>query len=297
MSNIENFQELQERTRDNNRFYEIFLEIESAKLEKSKDQLKELMRAHLNDMKVSIKQGLSNPQLSVSGMSGTDSVKVVERYDKGKKLPMNKLFGKILSYALAVIEENQRMGKIVACPTAGSCGIVPAVVVAYAEEFNISEEMQINSLFTAGGIGKLVAQEVPLAGAVAGCQAECGVGSAMAAAAIVELMSGTNDMIINAAALALKNTLGLVCDPVAGLVEVPCVKRNAFYAIHAVSASELALAGVETVIPMDEIVVAMKQIGYLMSPDLKESSDGGLATTETGQSIAKRLEKLWFENK
>jgi len=297
MSNIENFQELQELSRDNKRFYDIFIELESAKLEKSRNQLNDLMIAHLNDMRASIKQGLKNPQLSVSGMSGTDSYKVAERYNNGKNLPMNKLFGKILSYALAVIEENQRMGKIIACPTAGSCGIVPAVVVAYAEEFNIPEEKQINSLFTAGGIGKLIAQQVPLAGAVAGCQAECGVGSAMAAAAIVELMDETNDMVINAAALALKNTLGLVCDPVAGLVEVPCVKRNAFYAIHAVSASELALAGVETVIPIDEIIVAMKQIGYLMSPDLKESSEGGLATTDTGKNIAQKLEQLWFDNK
>jgi len=296
MNNIENFQELQELARDNKRFYEIFMDLECFKLEKSKDQLNDLMLSHLNDMKASIKNGLSNPKLSVSGMSGTDSAKVAERYKNGKNLPMNKLFEKVLSYSLSVIEENQRMGKIIACPTAGSCGIVPAVVVAYGEELNISEEKQINSLFTAGGIGKLIAQQVPLAGAVAGCQAECGVGSAMAAAAIVELLGGTNIMIINAAALALKNTLGLVCDPVAGLVEVPCVKRNAFFAIHAVSASELALAGVETVIPMDEIVVAMKQIGYLMSPDLKESSDGGLATTETGKTIAHKLVKLWFEN-
>jgi len=294
MIDIENFQDLHETAGKNKRFYEIFKDLESDKLEKSKEELDSLMLSHLNDMRESIKHGLSSPQLSVSGMSGTDSVKIAERYKSGEKLPMNKLFGKILSYALAVIEENQRMGKIVACPTAGSCGIVPAVIIAYAEEFNIPEEKQINSLYTAGGIGKLIAQQVPLAGAVAGCQAECGAACAMAAGAIVELMDGTNDMIINAAALALKNVLGLVCDPIAGLVEVPCVKRNAFYAVHAVSASELALAGVESVVPLDEVIEAMKQIGYLMSPALKESSEGGLATTETGCNIKRKLEKLWF---
>lgn len=296
MMNIENFQELQEIARENKRFYEIFLELEINKLEKSKEQLNNMMLSHLNDMRASIKNGLSSPNLSASSMSGTDSAKITSRYD-ANNLPMNKLFGKILSYSLAVIEENGRMGKIIACPTAGSCGIVPAVIIAYAEEFDISEEKQIQSLITAGGIGKIIAQQVPLAGAVAGCQAECGVASAMAAGAIVELLSGSNNMIINSSALALKNILGLVCDPIAGLVEVPCVKRNAFFAIHAVSASELALAGVESVVPFDEIVAAMKQIGNLMAPSLKESSEGGLATTETGCKITKKLEKIWFGNK
>jgi L-serine dehydratase len=296
MMNIENFQELQELTRDNKRFYEIFIDLETDKLEKSKEQLNYMMLSHLNDMRASIKNGLASPVLSISGMSGTDSAKITARYNSDN-LPMNKLFGKILSYSLAVIEENARMGKIIACPTAGSCGIVPAVIIAYAEEFDISEEKQINGLITAGGIGKIIAQHVPLAGAVAGCQAECGVASAMAAAAITELLDGSNNMIINAAALALKNVLGLVCDPIAGLVEVPCVKRNAFFAIHAVSASELAMAGVESVVPFDEIVIAMKQIGHLMAPSLKESSDGGLATTKTGCNISQKLEKLWFANK
>ena len=240
-----------------------------------------------------VRHGIESKKLSISEMSGTDSRKIKERYNSSNKLPLDKLFGRILNYSIAIMEENQRMGKIVACPTAGSCGIVPSVIIAYAEKFDLSDQKQIDALITAGGIGKLVAQKVALAGAVAGCQAECGVASAMAAAAIVELMDGTNSQIINATALALKNTLGLACDPVAGLVEVPCIKRNGFYAIHAVTASEMALAGVESYIPMDEIIIAMRQIGNLMSPLVKESSEGGLAQTETAIKVTKNLQKLW----
>ena len=295
MKNIKSFQELEKiAEKENKKLYEVFQEVESSKLEKSIDELRQLMKAHLNDMRESIKRGLESPHLSISKMSGLDSKKLSDRYEKGQNLPFNKLFGKILSYSIAVAEENQRMGKIVACPTAGSCGIVPAAIIAYAEEFNFSEETLLNSLFTAGGIGKITAREVPLSGAVAGCQAECGVASAMAAGALVELMGGTNSMIINAAALALKNTLGLVCDPVAGLVEVPCIKRNGFHAIHAATASEMALAGITSVIPMDEVIEAMKQIGNSMPQTLKESSEGGLAVTPTACRITNNIQKLGF---
>ena len=295
MKNIASFQELEKiADKENKKLYEVFQEIESFKLEKSTDQLRDLMKDHLKDMEESIKRGLESPHLSISGMSGMDSKKISDRHGKNKNTPFNKLFGKILSYSIAVSEENQRMGKIVACPTAGSCGIVPAVIIAYSEEFNLSQEKLINSLFTAGGIGKFAAQEVPLSGAMAGCQAECGVASAMAAGALVELMDGSNSMIINAAALALKNSLGLVCDPVAGLVEVPCIKRNGFYAIHAATAAEMALAGIKSVIPMDEVIESMKQIGNLMSQSLKESSEGGLAITPTACKITKNIQKLGF---
>lgn len=292
MHNINSFAELLEISH-NKRFYEVFLGLESQMLEKKPEELKFLMRKHLNDMRNAIQNGLSSHQLSVSGMSGQDSIKIADRYKDNKNLPMNSLFGKILSYSIAVMEENQRMGKIIACPTAGSCGIVPAIITGYAEEMNFSEDEQVNALITAGGIGKIVAQQVALAGAVAGCQAECGVASAMAAGAIVQMMNGSNEQIINAAALSLKNLLGLACDPVAGLVEVPCIKRNGFLAIHAVTGSEMALAGIQSVIPMDEVVQAMKQIGYLMSPVLKESSEGGLAITPTAREITEKLHKIW----
>ena len=185
------------------------------------------------------------------------------------------------------------MGRIVACPTAGSCGIVPAVIVAVSEERKIPESKQIDGLLTAGIVGLIVSNKVQLAGAVAGCQAECGVASAMAAAALVEMLGGEVNEVINAAALAMKNILGLTCDPVCGVVEVPCIKRNAFLAVHAVTAAELALCGVESKIPLDEIVDTLKITGQLMSPLLKETSQGGLAKTKT----ALRLEEKLFNNK
>lgn len=203
---------------------------------------------------------------------------------------MGKLFEKVTTYALATIEENLRMGKIVACPTAGSCAIVPSVLVAASEELEVSEEEQINALITAGAIGSIISNKVALAGAIAGCQAECGAAAAMSAGALVQILGGTNKQMVHAVALALKNVLGLTCDPVAGLVEIPCVKRNAFLAIHALTATELAMAGIESKIPPDEVVDAMSQTGQLMSPLLKESSQAGLAKTKTALKIEKRIQ-------
>ena len=177
--------------------------------------------------------------------------------------------------------------------TAGSCGILPAALVAVSEEFDHSEREQLNALITAGEIGRIISSKVSLAGAVAGCQAECGAASAMAAAAICQLRGGNVSQVLNASALAMKNLLGLTCDPVAGLVEVPCVKRNPFLAVYAITAAELALSGVESKIPLDEVIDAMEQTGALMSPTLKESSQAGLATTKTGL----RIQNKFLENK
>ena len=294
MKNIENFQELIDITRNKKSISLVFQELESFMLEKEISELRKIMANHLENMKDAIKQGLKSPQLSESGMSGMDSYKILTRYDKqSDRLPCNKLFGKIISYAIATMEENQRMGRVVACPTAGSCGVVPAIIAAYSEEMNIELEKQIDSMFIAGGIGKIIAQRMPLAGAVAGCQAEGGVASAMAAAAIVNMMGGNNNQVINAAALALKNIMGLACDPIAGLVEVPCIKRNAFLSIHAVTASEMALSGIESYVPIDEVVDAMIQVGKLMSPLIKETGEGGLAVTKTALELNKKLANLW----
>jgi len=293
LKDIISFKDLAQRAEnENKKIHEIFIETESWKTEREVDSLMNSMEEHYNDMKESIKRGINEPHLSISGMSGLDSAKIYARYKNNNNLPLNMLFGKVISYAVAVAEENQRMGRIVACPTAGSCGIVPAVLISYSEELGISQEEVVKSLFTAGGIGKIIAQEVPLAGAIAGCQAECGVSAAMSAGALTELLGGTVSMVINASALVLKNTLGLVCDPVAGLVEVPCIKRNGFYAVHALVASEMALAGVESVIPMDEIVQVMKQIGASMPQSLKESSEGGLAMTPTACRITQNVENI-----
>ena len=228
--------------------------------------------------------------MSISGMCGDDCDRLQKRFLVENSL-FGKTFEKITTYALATIEENLRMGKIVACPTAGSCAIVPSVLIGVSEDLNIPEEEQINALITAGTIGRIISNKVALAGAVAGCQAECGVASAMSAAALTQMRGGTIEQILNAVALAMKNLLGLTCDPVCGLVEIPCVKRNPFLAIHAVTASELALANIASKIPLDEVIDALEQTGQLMSPMLKESSLAGLATTKTALALKEVLFK------
>ncbi len=274
--------------KQNKKIYEIAQEEEAILSEVDTEVVRLKTLENLTAMKDAIKNGLKSTEKSISNWCGDDCVKLSERYKKRHALFGN-VFEKITTYALATAEENLRMGRIVACPTAGSCGIVPSVIIAVAEEEKINETEQINGLLTAGMIGLIVSNKVQLAGAVAGCQAECGVASAMTAGALTEMLGGGANEVIQASALALKNILGLTCDPVCGLVEVPCIKRNAFLAIHAVTASELALCGVESKIPIDEIVDTLKITGQLMSPLLKETSQGGLAKTKTGVELEKLL--------
>ena len=276
--------------KQNKAIFEIAQENESVLSEESIDVIRLKVLEDLLAMKGAIKSGLTSTEKSISNWCGDDCAKLVEKFKRSHAL-FGKTFEKIVTYALATAEENLRMGRIVACPTAGSCGIVPAVLVAVSEENNLSEAEQINALLTAGLVGLIVSNKVQLAGAVAGCQAECGVASAMAAAGLTQMLGGNIDEIINATALALKNILGLTCDPVCGLVEVPCIKRNAFLAIHAVTAAELALCQVESKIPLDEIVDTLKITGQLMSPLLKETSQGGLAKTKTALELEKELFK------
>lgn len=254
------------------------------------DEFRNIVKKNLSAMREAIQNGLQSREMSLSGMYGNDCAKLLERYKNTNSL-FGSTFERIITYALATSEENIRMGKIVACPTAGSCGIVPSVLVGVSDELNIDEETQINALITAGEIGRIISNKVALAGAVAGCQAECGVASAMSAAALTQLRKGSINEILNAMALAMKNLLGLTCDPVCGLVEVPCVKRNPFLAIHAVTASELALSGITSKIPPDEVIDALEQTGKLMSPTLKESSQAGLAKTKTAVDLEKKLLK------
>ncbi|MDD3437135.1 MAG: L-serine ammonia-lyase, iron-sulfur-dependent, subunit alpha [Candidatus Gastranaerophilales bacterium] len=272
----------------NKRAYELVQEKEAFLLDTSIDEIRLKVKKSLDAMKNAIKIGLKSDEKSISKQCGDDCKKLQEGF-KAHPALFGDLFEKITTYALATIEENLRMGKIVACPTAGSCAIVPAVLIAISEKFNISEDEQINALITAGLIGSIVQTKVSLAGAVAGCQAECGVASAMSAGALVQILGGKEKQIVHSAALALKNILGLTCDPVAGLVEIPCVKRNAFLAVHAVTAAELALAGIESKIPPDEVIDALTQTGQLMSPLLKECSQAGLAKTKTALKIEQKI--------
>jgi L-serine dehydratase len=198
---------------------------------------------------------------------------------------------RVIAEALSMGESNACMKRIVAAPTAGSCGVLPAVLIPLAERDGISDEAIVKALFAAAGFGQVIASRASISGAEGGCQAEIGAASAMAAAALVSIKKGTPDMGANACAMALMNLMGLVCDPVAGLVEIPCVKRNVVGAVNAISCADMALAGIVSRIPPDEVIDAMRSVGDMMPCALRETGQGGLAATPSGMAAAKKLRK------
>ncbi|MGN1230824.1 MAG: L-serine ammonia-lyase, iron-sulfur-dependent, subunit alpha [Anaerotignum sp.] len=264
------------------------LKDQAAISEKTEEELFENMAHALQVMKESVEDGLDPVKRSASGLTGGDAFKMNEAVKNGRNI-CGPFFGKAMVKALAVSQTNACMGRIVASPTAGSCGILPSALLTLAEERNIPDKDLVMALFTASAVGIVIATNASVAGAAGGCQAECGAASAMAAAAMVELCGGTPKQCEHACAIALKNILGLVCDPVAGLVEIPCIKRNAGGVGNAMVAAELALAGIESHIPADEVIVAMKKIGDTMSPALKETAEGGLACTPTGKKLCEKV--------
>lgn len=235
----------------------------------------------LEAMRGAVRGGLREDMRSVTGMTGGDAFRY-ERYAKEGQALMGSLAAKAISYALATSEYNAAMGVIVAAPTAGSAGILPGLLIAAQEELGFDDTVAQNALMTASVVGCVIAEKATLAGAVGGCQAECGSAAAMAAAALCTVRGADLETCMHGAALALKNTLGLACDPVAGLVEVPCVKRNGIYTILALTAADMALAGIRSFIPPDEVIEAMAQIGSVMPACIRETAEGGLATTATG---------------
>lgn len=228
---------------------------------------------------------------SASGLVGGDGEKIHIAREAGLLL-CGDFIGKIIEKALKTGESNACMKRIVAAPTAGSCGVVPAVFLSLQEEKGFSEDLMVEALYVAAGIGGVIASRAFLAGAAGGCQAEIGSASAMAAGGIAHLMGGSAEEISNAAALALKNLLGLACDPVAGLVEVPCVKRNVIGAVNALTSADMTMAGVSSKIPPDEVIDAMRNIGRAMNEDIRETGKGGLAGTPTGVEIREKMSKL-----
>lgn len=279
---------IQMARKENKKLSELILEDQALSLEKSKEEVYNQMSQRLSIMEQSVKKGTVKGLKSVSGLSGGDAYKMSQYLERGQTL-CGEVFGTAMIKALAAAEQNACMGKVCAAPTAGSCGIVPAVLLTVMEERKIPREDVVMALFTASGIGMVIANRASISGAEGGCQAECGAASAMAAAALTELVSGTLDMAGHATAISLKNILGLVCDPVAGLVEVPCIKRNAMGAANAFVGAELALAGIESKIPVDEVILAMKQVGDAIPASLKETSRGGLAITKTGLKYKKAI--------
>lgn len=263
---------------------EIVLSQEMDATGSSGEQLIKRMGKNYLVMQESVEQGLTSEWRSFSKMAGGDAARLIKFGRSGRTL-LGETLNKVAARAIAVAEVNASMGRIVAAPTAGACGVLPGVLLTVQEILKASEEDMVMTLFTAAGIGMIIAERASISGAEGGCQAEIGAASAMAAGAAVELAGGRPEETSHAAAIALKNFLGLVCDPVAGLVEVPCIKRNAIGAMIAVTAAEMALAGIKSAIPLDEVIDTMASIGRLMPCSLKETAQGGLAISPTGQRI------------
>lgn len=225
---------------------------------------------------------------SASGLAGGDGAKL-EQFRRQKNRLIGDFLTEVMEKAVKMGESNACMKRIVAAPTAGSCGVIPAVLLTYEEQRSMSEDKMVEALYVAAGIGEVIAASASIAGAEGGCQAEIGSASAMAAGAVAYLEGGDNGAIVHAAALAMKNMLGLTCDPVAGLVEVPCIKRNVSGAVNAIISCQMAMAGIRSAIAPDEVIDSMRRIGRLLPSCLKETAQEGLAATPTAQQVVKRL--------
>lgn len=246
------------------------------------------MQLTLDAMREGATLGREKEVYSLSGLIGGDAYRL-EQYLKSGKSLMGEGVVKAMAMALSSAEVNGSMGKIVACPTAGSCGILPAVVLTAGEQLHKTDEELIQCLFAASAVGMIIGMNATFSGAEGGCQAECGSGAAMAAAAVVEMMGGTPKMSLDAAAIIFKNVLGLVCDPVAGLVEIPCAKRNISGAISALATVDLVMAGVDSKIPFDDALSAMYKVGTSLPAELRETALGGIAITPTGIKLKNQV--------
>ncbi|HWO77917.1 MAG TPA: L-serine ammonia-lyase, iron-sulfur-dependent, subunit alpha [Bacillus sp. (in: firmicutes)] len=271
----------------NKKISDIMIEQEMLVTRRSLEDIMEQMEKNLEVMERSVERGLEGVQ-SHSGLTGGDAVLIQEYIKKGKTLTGATILDAV-SKAVATNEVNAAMGIICATPTAGSAGVVPGTLFAVKEKLNPTREEMVRFLFTSGAFGFVVANNASISGAAGGCQAEVGSAAGMASAAIVEMAGGTPSQCAEAMAITLKNMLGLVCDPVAGLVEVPCVKRNAMGAANAMVAADMALAGVKSRIPCDEVIEAMFRIGQMMPNALKETAQGGLAATPTGKALEAKI--------
>ena len=234
------------------------------------------------------REGYDPALRSASGMVGGDGAKMREYVQKGKTI-CGDYIGQVIAQALEMGESNACMKCIVAAPTAGSCGVLPAVLLPYQAREGLDDDAMVRAMYIAGAIGQVVATKASIAGAAGGCQAEIGTASAMGAAALCYLGGGSAQAVCHAAAIAIKSMLGLVCDPIAGLVEVPCVKRNAAGAMIAMSSADMALAGIRSAVPPDEVILAMREVGDKMDVSLKETGVGGVAGTPFGQKIAEKM--------
>ncbi|MBR5267361.1 MAG: L-serine ammonia-lyase, iron-sulfur-dependent, subunit alpha [Lachnospiraceae bacterium] len=280
--------------KNNKKISEAMFERETTHLEADPERTMEKMRKAYSIMKGSVKKPMEEDIVSMGGMIGGESKKLHTLRNEGKNL-CGSLVSKAIAYAMGVLEVNASMGLIVAAPTAGSSGVIPGVLCSVQEEYGFSDEEIVQALFNAGGIGYLITRNATTAGAEGGCQAEVGSASAMAASAVVELMGGTPSQCMDAASLAIVNILGLVCDPIGGLVENPCQNRNAMGASNALVAAELVLAGIKSITPIDETIEVMYAVGKSIPSELRETSMGGLAVAksacETCRACAEKRKK------
>lgn len=251
--------------------------------ESSWNQMKKMWQAMLDSI-----ESYDPNLMSSSGLVGKEGGLMAEYVAKGDTL-CGDFVGKVMVNALKMGCNNACMKRIVAAPTAGACGVLPAVLVTYCHEYNVPEEKMIEAMYVAAGVGQVIANRAYLAGASGGCQAEIGSGSGMAAAAICHVRGGSAEQLGHACAMALKNLMGLVCDPVGGLVEVPCVKRNVGGAVNALAAADMSMAGIISQIPVDQVIDAMKEVGDRMDVTLRETGIGGVAGSPVGQEVVKRL--------
>jgi L-serine dehydratase len=268
---------------------EVAKRYEAERAGKSVIAVRSKMKRTRDVMYDAVKRGVKSTQKSKMGLVGGDANKLYKSLNKLSRAMGNKVTIRAMAYAFAVGEQNACMSRIVAFPTAGGAGVVPGVLFSCAEHFKAGKRRLLRGLFTASTVGLVIAEGATLSAAKGGCQAEVGAGTAMAAAGLTEMRGGTPEQCFHAAAIALKSYLGLACDPLGGLVEVPCIKRNAIGCMNAIGASDMVMAGITSFIPFDEVVEAMKNIADIMSPKLRETALGGLAVTKTGNMIKRKL--------
>ena len=270
-------------------FWEIVLETDMEERQVTRNQSMAKMLTMWQAMSDAA-DGYTGRRRSVSGLVGGDGMKMRQYNLRGEAMTGGYV-SEVIAEALSMVESNACMGRIVAAPTAGACGVLPAVLLPLCKYEELSQHQLLEALYVASGIGAVIAYRACIAGASGGCQAEIGTASAMAAGALVALRGGDGQQIGHAVAMALKNLMGLVCDPVAGLVEVPCVKRNVIGAVNAVSVADMAMAGITSQIPVDEVIDAMGEVGRRMPVEFRETALGGLAATPTGVAIQEKMRK------
>ena len=273
--------------KEHKQIWEIVIEEDALERQVDKQECFDKMKLMYQSMKEA-DQAYDGKLMSASGMAGGDGEKM-RQYNCHHNNICSEYTSMVMEKALKMGESNACMKRIVAAPTAGSCGVIPAILLSYEECFHSAEEKMVEALFLCSGIGMIIAENASIAGAAGGCQAEIGTAAAMASGGLVYLLGGNNEQISTAVAITIKSMLGLVCDPVCGLVEVPCIKRNVSGAMLAISSSQLALAGIQSVIPTDEVIDAMARVGNQIPECLRETAKGGLAITETAMKLSEHL--------